>query len=86
MTCAGRTGAEFGRVAVRGGPAAMLLDAVVGPAVNVMIARAPDDFSDWSLLLDLLLAAFAGMAGRIDPPSSVLGLTPATLAEKARRR
>lgn len=51
--------------------------------MNVTIARAPDDFSDWGGLLALLLAAFAYMNGRIDPPSSVLRLTPSTLAEKA---
>lgn len=40
-------------------------------------------FSDWEGLLRLVLSAFASMQGVIDPPSSALRLTPASLAEKA---
>jgi GNAT superfamily N-acetyltransferase len=50
----------------------------------VRIARAGREFSSWTELLDLLQAAFAYMKERIDPPSSVNGLTSATLAAKAR--
>lgn len=46
---------------------------------------APAGFDNWSGLLDLILRAFAPMTGRIDPPSSALTLTPAALADRARR-
>ena len=39
---------------------------------------------DWQALLDLIRAAFAGMEGRIDPPSSMHRLTPESIAEQAR--
>jgi GNAT superfamily N-acetyltransferase len=39
---------------------------------------------DMAALLSLILAAFAGMEGRIHPPSSTRSLTPETLREKAR--
>jgi GNAT superfamily N-acetyltransferase len=46
--------------------------------------RFPDhEFADWEALHALLSAAFAPMAGRIDPPSSMNRLTPGLLAEKA---
>ncbi|MBB2751507.1 UNVERIFIED_ORG: N-acetylglutamate synthase-like GNAT family acetyltransferase [Rhizobium aethiopicum] len=41
-------------------------------------------FTRWDELLALILASFASMNGRIDPPSSALALTAASLAEKAR--
>ncbi|MGZ2458587.1 GNAT family N-acetyltransferase [Rhizobium sp. IY2] len=41
-------------------------------------------FTRWDELLALILAAFASMNGRIDPPSSALKLTTESLAEKAR--
>ena len=41
--------------------------------------RATDPF-DWTGLLDLIRRAFAGMEGRIDPPSSLHRLTPQGLA------
>ena len=44
----------------------------------------PDTFGDWQSLLDLILDAFAYMNGVIDPPSSALKLTPASLEQKAR--
>lgn len=47
------------------------------------IARADADFDDWSGLLALLHAAFAGMEGRISPPSSLHRLDAASLAQKA---
>ena len=44
--------------------------------------RAEDPY-DWSHLRDLLARAFAGMEGRIDPPSSLHHLTPADIAAQA---
>ncbi|EJC74783.1 GNAT family N-acetyltransferase [Rhizobium hidalgonense] len=41
-------------------------------------------FTRWDELLALILASFASMNGRIDPPSSALKLTAESLAEKAR--
>ena len=43
------------------------------------------DFDRYGELLDLILAAFAFMDGRIDPPSSARRLTPASLRQKARQ-
>jgi GNAT superfamily N-acetyltransferase len=39
---------------------------------------------DWAAVLALIRAAFAGMEGRIDPPSSMYALTEAAIAEQAR--
>jgi hypothetical protein len=39
---------------------------------------------DWAALLALIRAEFAFMEGRIDPPSSMHGLTPETIALQAR--
>lgn len=50
-----------------------------------MIAAAGPGFDDWQGLLDLILTSFAGMTGRIDPPSSALALTPEALTERATR-
>jgi ribosomal protein S18 acetylase RimI-like enzyme len=50
----------------------------------VRIERAPADFTDWTTLLELLQRAFAAMESRIDPPSSVLRLTSASLETKSR--
>jgi GNAT superfamily N-acetyltransferase len=44
-------------------------------AVEIAIRRARDDFADWETVRALILAAFAAMEGRIDPPSSALRLT-----------
>ena len=38
---------------------------------------------DWPQLLSLIRRAFAGMQGRIDPPSSMHALTPETIAEQS---
>ncbi|NUB46633.1 GNAT family N-acetyltransferase [Fertoebacter nigrum] len=38
---------------------------------------------DWAGLLALIQRAFAGMEGRIDPPSSLHALTPADIARSA---
>jgi ribosomal protein S18 acetylase RimI-like enzyme len=40
-------------------------------------------FEDWDALLALILASFASMHPRIDPPSSALQLTPQSLMQKA---
>jgi N-acetylglutamate synthase-like GNAT family acetyltransferase len=40
--------------------------------------------SDWAGLHSLLIASFAYMDGRIDPPSSLKRMSPETLAAKAR--
>ncbi|NLS01788.1 GNAT family N-acetyltransferase [Rhizobium sp. P32RR-XVIII] len=47
------------------------------------IIRIDASFSRWGELLQLILSSFAYMNDRIDPPSSALGLTPQSLAEKA---
>ena len=47
------------------------------------VARADADFDDWAGLLALLHAAFAGMEGRINPPSSLHRLDAPSLASKA---
>ncbi|MBB3388562.1 N-acetylglutamate synthase-like GNAT family acetyltransferase [Rhizobium sp. BK275] len=46
--------------------------------------RIDESFARWSELLDLVLASFAYMEGRIDPPSSAIRLTVESLAEKAK--
>lgn len=45
--------------------------------------RLDQTFTRWEELLQLILASFAYMDGRIDPPSSAIHLTPGSLAEKA---
>lgn len=42
-----------------------------------------ESFTDWPALLDLIRRAFAYMAPRIDPPSSMRLLTDQSIAEKA---
>ncbi|GAA5069420.1 GNAT family N-acetyltransferase [Roseibacterium beibuensis] len=44
----------------------------------------PSDFEDWLGLHGLLSDSFAYMDGRIDPPSSLLRLTPEGLEQKSR--
>jgi len=46
--------------------------------------RIDESFARWNELHDLILASFAYMEGRIDPPSSAIRLTVESLAEKAR--
>ena len=53
-------------------------------SMPVQVIDAPTDFSDWDGLMRLLNAAFAHQADRIDPPSSVHRLDPASIALKAR--
>ena len=51
----------------------------------VQVTEAQTDFSDWDGLMRLLNAAFACQADRIDPPSSLHRLDPASIAVKARQ-
>ncbi|CAG0976910.1 amino-acid N-acetyltransferase [Rhizobiaceae bacterium] len=57
------------------------------PAPDTAVAVMPlaSGFDRWDELLGLVRRSFAYMDGIIDPPSSVHRLTPATLAEKAKR-
>lgn len=49
--------------------------------MNIRIRRAPVDFADWEKVRTLVLDAFASMQGRIDPPSSALRMTAASIAK-----
>lgn len=49
----------------------------------MFLRTAPTDFHDWSALLVLLQDAFAYMDVRIDPPSSLRGMTADDLRRKA---
>ena len=51
--------------------------------MNIRIRRAPVDFAAWEKVRTLVLDAFAYMQGRIDPPSSALRMTAASIAEDA---
>ena len=52
---------------------------------GIRIAQIDAHFQDWQGLLALILDAFGYMAPLIDPPSSVLRLTPGSLRWKAER-
>lgn len=52
--------------------------------IDITVIRHTGYFDDWAGLHRLLHLAFAGMEGRIDPPSSLNGMTPDALREKAR--
>ncbi|MGN6775588.1 GNAT family N-acetyltransferase [Rhizobium sp.] len=52
---------------------------------NITLHRLDSGFDRWDALLDLILASFAYMNGRINPPSSALALTSETLKAKALR-
>jgi len=53
------------------------------PPVEITVRRASVDSADWEAVRTLILDAFAAMAGRIDPPSSALRLTPQSMASDA---
>jgi ribosomal protein S18 acetylase RimI-like enzyme len=53
--------------------------------VTAKFSLCPVDFRDWTGLMTLLSEAFAGMEGRIDPPSSLKAMTADSLAQKATR-
>ena len=57
------------------------MTAAVGDHV---IERLPREFDRWRELLDLILRSFDTMHGVVDPPSSVLRLTPQMLADRSR--
>ncbi len=49
------------------------------------ISTSPEDFSDWTGLVDLVRDAFAYMDGRIDPPSSLTRMGIEEFKAKAER-
>jgi GNAT superfamily N-acetyltransferase len=49
---------------------------------DIIVQPIPADFDRWGELLRVILDAFAYMDGVIDPPSSALRLTPASLKQK----
>lgn len=53
--------------------------------MTITVEPAPPSFQDWSGLRTLLLDSFAFMEGRIDPPSSLQGMTAADLQAKAQK-
>lgn len=52
-------------------------------ALPIEVEQAPTSFEEWDFVLTLLQAAFAYQEHRIDPPSSVYGLSADSLARKA---
>ena len=51
--------------------------------IDIAVRRAAVDFADWEAVRTLIHDAFASMAGRVDPPSSALRLTPQSMAADA---
>ena len=49
----------------------------------VAVYRTPPDFARWDEVLEIARRAFASMAGRIDPPSSIQRLSAAQMAQDA---
>ncbi|HUL66684.1 MAG TPA: GNAT family N-acetyltransferase [Burkholderiaceae bacterium] len=60
-------------------------EAVKLSASAVQVATAPQDFSDWESLLELLRTSFAYMDSRIDPPSSLQKMGIDELRSKAQQ-
>ena len=52
-------------------------------AGDIVIRRAPADFTEWESIRALILDAFAYMEHRIDPPSSALRMTAQSMAADA---
>ncbi len=52
---------------------------------TISVRRAPPDFTDWERVRTLILAAFAYMEGRINPPSSALRLTAPSMKADAEK-
>ncbi|WP_413720509.1 GNAT family N-acetyltransferase [Silicimonas sp. MF1-12-2] len=50
---------------------------------DIRVQHGAAEFTDWEALHRLLTRAFAGMEGRIDPPSSLHRMDPHLLREKA---
>lgn len=65
-------------------PATAAHQAMMQADVPAVVQVAPPDFADWPGLLALLQHSFAYMAPRIDPPSSLQGMSADDLARKAR--
>jgi ribosomal protein S18 acetylase RimI-like enzyme len=53
------------------------------PTNNITVRRAPPDFVDWEPVRALILDAFGYMESRINPPSSALRLTAASMKADA---
>ena len=52
---------------------------------TIIVRRAPPDFTDWERVRTLILAAFAYMNSRINPPSSALRLTAQSMKADAEK-
>jgi GNAT superfamily N-acetyltransferase len=52
---------------------------------TITVRRAPPDFTDWERVRALILAAFAYMDARINPPSSALRLTAQSMKADAEK-
>ena len=52
---------------------------------TITVRRAPPDFTDWERVRALILAAFAYMETRINPPSSALRLTAPSMKADAEK-
>jgi GNAT superfamily N-acetyltransferase len=52
-------------------------------SAEITVRRAPPDFADWERVRALILAAFAYMETRINPPSSALRLTTQSMKADA---
>jgi GNAT superfamily N-acetyltransferase len=52
---------------------------------TITVRRAPPDFTDWERVRVLILAAFAYMEARINPPSSALRLTAQSMKADAEK-
>jgi len=51
--------------------------------IEIVVRRAPADFTDWEAVRTLIHEAFAYMEGRIEPLSSAQRLTPRSMAADA---
>jgi ribosomal protein S18 acetylase RimI-like enzyme len=52
-------------------------------ASEIIVRRAPPDFTDWERVRSFILDAFAYMETQINPPSSALRLTPQSMKADA---
>jgi GNAT superfamily N-acetyltransferase len=53
------------------------------PTAEIVVRKAPPDFTDWERVRALILDAFAYMDARINPPSSALRLTAQSMKADA---
>jgi GNAT superfamily N-acetyltransferase len=63
----------------------MTAKASAAAASDITVRRAPPDFADWEEVRALILAAFAYMEPRINPPSSALRLTAQSMKADAEK-